>query len=466
MSTRINVTVGDGGLLDRNAQQTAANRQARVLADQRAAAEAEGVERRAADRTAAGLDPLTGLPASTPSSASTINRLDQEPAANRREGGVLLEPKSGFVDYGGTLTGVRSVSAGPYKPSIFSRFSHEDTTEYFYGRNYPEMEFLPTGGPDGKSGALQGRPVFEEIVNPTTPLVSGGDFITEPVASYLEQQELVYAAVGPYDTVLNWQYPNSFSIDRDSSAKIVNLSGDVVESVPRAPAVGRIKSCTHEMYVRLGGQTVPTESFIIRSENRTIGGPSMTVFFALEGLRYSLSFTLRLQDSDIFSGATASESFVALRTVFPDQYRTLSMNVRAFNSPREGQSPTTVFTDHYTGNNNPALGLYDPKLPADIEDGSWFHLAVVRTSVPESNLFSRAIYFNGVKIIDNIRTNENWVDTFGKQPVSARITLFGFRGGWPPSKVSMPSIHGYRFTPRALYSGDSFTPSPAITRLA
>jgi hypothetical protein len=85
MSTRINVTVGDGGLLDRNAQQTAANRQAKVLADQRAAAEAEGVERRAADRTAAGLDPLTGFPASTPSSASTINRLDQEPAANRRE---------------------------------------------------------------------------------------------------------------------------------------------------------------------------------------------------------------------------------------------------------------------------------------------------------------------------------------------------------------------------------------------
>jgi hypothetical protein len=84
MSTRINITIDSGGLLDRNAQQTAANRQAKVLADQRAAAETLGVERRAADRIAAGLDPLTGLPASTPSSASTINRLDQEPAANRR----------------------------------------------------------------------------------------------------------------------------------------------------------------------------------------------------------------------------------------------------------------------------------------------------------------------------------------------------------------------------------------------
>jgi hypothetical protein len=90
MSTRINITIDSGGLLDRNAQQTAANRQARVLADQRATAEAEGVERRAADRIAAGLDPLTGLPASTPSSASTINRLDQEPAANRRGGSIYV----------------------------------------------------------------------------------------------------------------------------------------------------------------------------------------------------------------------------------------------------------------------------------------------------------------------------------------------------------------------------------------
>jgi hypothetical protein len=87
MSTRINITIDSGGLLDRNAQQTAANRQAKVLADQRAAAEAEGVERRAADRIAAGLDPLTGLPASTPSSASAINRLNQEPAANRQNKG-------------------------------------------------------------------------------------------------------------------------------------------------------------------------------------------------------------------------------------------------------------------------------------------------------------------------------------------------------------------------------------------
>jgi hypothetical protein len=109
MSTRINVTVGDGGLLDRNAQQTAANRQARVLADQRATAEAEGVERRAADRIAAGLDPLTGLPASTPSSASTINRLNQEPAANRRgekfnvgSAWIFVEPGTAP---GGTWTG-------------------------------------------------------------------------------------------------------------------------------------------------------------------------------------------------------------------------------------------------------------------------------------------------------------------------------------------------------------------------
>jgi hypothetical protein len=108
MSTRINVTVGDAGLLDRNAQQTAANRQAKLLADQRAAAETLGVERRAADRTAAGLDPLTGLPAFSPSSASTVNRLDQEPAANRFGSGlgsfyltakIVVEGADTFADY-------------------------------------------------------------------------------------------------------------------------------------------------------------------------------------------------------------------------------------------------------------------------------------------------------------------------------------------------------------------------------
>jgi hypothetical protein len=147
MSTRINVTVGDGGLLDRNAQQTAANRQARVLADQRATAEAEGVERRAADRIAAGLDPLTGLPASTPSSASTINRLDQEPAANRKKqigglhclwiGSTLVQSDFGieqrqtyYIGSGGAASWATLDATASVNPSAFTRAREPSGDEF------------------------------------------------------------------------------------------------------------------------------------------------------------------------------------------------------------------------------------------------------------------------------------------------------------------------------------------------
>jgi hypothetical protein len=155
MSTRINVTVGDGGLLDRNAQQTAANRQARVLADQRATAEAEGVERRAADRTAAGLDPLTGLPASTPFSASTINRLDQEPAANRRDRGLVY---------------VLRFPVAPEWSRRVSTFIPESTTDYVCGpidtEQVSDCFGLPTGTVIQRS-----RPSFTRTQIEATPSV-------------------------------------------------------------------------------------------------------------------------------------------------------------------------------------------------------------------------------------------------------------------------------------------------------
>ncbi|MFZ9326839.1 MAG: hypothetical protein ACO24H_05200 [Polynucleobacter sp.] len=81
MTTRINVTVDDGGLLDRNAQQQAANRQGFVLrsAQEEAAIQAEGdLQRR---RTAERRDAATGQ--ALPATGSRIRRIDQEPAAFR-----------------------------------------------------------------------------------------------------------------------------------------------------------------------------------------------------------------------------------------------------------------------------------------------------------------------------------------------------------------------------------------------
>jgi hypothetical protein len=88
MSTRINVTVDSGGLLDRNTQQTAANRQARLLQDGRAKAETTGTAQRRARFAAEGRDPQ-GRPITTPTPASgfgsRINRYTPDPAANRRK---------------------------------------------------------------------------------------------------------------------------------------------------------------------------------------------------------------------------------------------------------------------------------------------------------------------------------------------------------------------------------------------
>jgi hypothetical protein len=111
MSTRVSIVIDSGGLLDRNAQQTAANRQALALADQRAAVEALAVERLTADRIAAGLDPLTGFtaPSSSTSFASTVNRFDQEPAANRRDG---LEIMGAYIDFDDSIVSIKPPNSG------------------------------------------------------------------------------------------------------------------------------------------------------------------------------------------------------------------------------------------------------------------------------------------------------------------------------------------------------------------
>jgi hypothetical protein len=85
MSTRINVNIDDGGLVDRNAQQQAAARQAN---QQRATAEkaaAEGQRQLEEERIRKGLDPDTGERLPSAGSSSRIQRIDQEPAANRRD---------------------------------------------------------------------------------------------------------------------------------------------------------------------------------------------------------------------------------------------------------------------------------------------------------------------------------------------------------------------------------------------
>ena len=88
MTTRITVTTGDGDLLERNAQQQAANRQGALVKGGAEQAADEGAEQQRQRRSAEGLDPTTGRPLPSAGSTSRLTRIDQEPAAFR-EGGAF-----------------------------------------------------------------------------------------------------------------------------------------------------------------------------------------------------------------------------------------------------------------------------------------------------------------------------------------------------------------------------------------
>jgi hypothetical protein len=118
VTTRITVTTGDGGLLDRNAQQQAAARQAALVKAQAEKAAALGNEQLRRERIAQGRDPATGLPLPSFGTTSTIRRLDQQPAANRQVGtgtGWLLVPSGDYdQDLNGFRTAARRLPPNPF----------------------------------------------------------------------------------------------------------------------------------------------------------------------------------------------------------------------------------------------------------------------------------------------------------------------------------------------------------------
>jgi hypothetical protein len=90
MSTIITITYDDGGLLERNKQQTAANRHAFDVNRTAQEAAQGGVQGLRERRIAEGRDPLTGGRLQTLRSSSKLRRTDQEPAAFRRRGGFYV----------------------------------------------------------------------------------------------------------------------------------------------------------------------------------------------------------------------------------------------------------------------------------------------------------------------------------------------------------------------------------------
>jgi hypothetical protein len=195
VTTRITVTIGDGGLLDRNAQQQAAARQAALVKAQAEKAAALGNEQLRRERIAQGLDPSTGLPLPSFGTTSTIRRLDQQPAANRRpSGGIgfVLPPGRTFVPLNGPFgdfvnpgwpfgfqsAGITGLSKG-YTNSLWGLQADWIIGEAGYskypgdGSPLPSTEFdqcifvqgpvFPTFSPIAGVGGYQTRPRTERI---------------------------------------------------------------------------------------------------------------------------------------------------------------------------------------------------------------------------------------------------------------------------------------------------------------
>lgn len=121
---------------------------------------------------------------------------------------------------------------------------------------------------------------------------------------------------------------------------------------------------------------------------------------------------------------------------------------------------------------DPRLGPDDPEILIEhMPEGTWSHIALVKD---EENI---RFYLNGVLMFTAVTTDDYWnrgcteYSEFtvirnnyrnGDLPIMFAVTDQTITG----SDEGNDKIHGIRFTPEALYTGQSFTPPTSITSLA
>jgi hypothetical protein len=110
----------------------------------------------------------------------------------------------------------------------------------------------------------------------------------------------------------------------------------------------------------------------------------------------------------------------------------------------------------------------DPDYPELLDYNAWHHLAVVQS--PGSSDATRVLSFyrDGIRY-NQIETSSllNWNLGSGGGIENAEVGMVhgNFASGYPVG-VDPTALHGIRFTPRALYTGPTYTPPASITRLA
>ena len=145
MSTQINVTVGSGGLSDKARQLQTAARQAQLEKERTLSMSAEALDKRVAAQAAKGLSP-DGQPLYGTNTA--VPQIERRPAASRLGGlDILLVPSQDYNSYG-ILAKTKKLKNLNFVDSYFQDASGPLLANDRY-------IFQPTGGPTGTAAALQ-----------------------------------------------------------------------------------------------------------------------------------------------------------------------------------------------------------------------------------------------------------------------------------------------------------------------
>jgi hypothetical protein len=327
----------------------------------------------------------------------------------------------------------------------------------FQGTVEGEMEFLPNRGPDNASAALR----FNPPPGPTTSQIIWRPVIGEPTPpegtplfvsfDTRHTQVLRFAQVSTsYDGVGSWVNNTNYGDSLAPPEGEITRLGTGERSIALFSKRSRdYKSATHEFMVNLSRDSVAYSGTTIGGLNRTA-----VIVVKAEGIVLEFLVSEGTGPPDL----TTYFYRVPPYDIFSRRSNFLSTFTGVFNA-----TITVRDVDAEDTPVNPDGSLYRKDF---VDDQKWIHCAAVRKIDKESGLMQWSVYINGV-IAVRVKLKPQWYETIGSRPVATEIAITGVTGrGSPIPDFILPSIHGYRFTSKALYSGDTFTPPVSVTSFA
>jgi hypothetical protein len=365
-----------------------------------------------------------------------------------------MEPAAGFINYGGTLSGIRSTAKKITAP-IFSRKQYENdpiSGQATYAANFPEAAFLPAGGPTSAGNALR----LVQSVNylPTTrqyQSFSDGliyDYTFYPVSPQVDVTRLIYAATKQdYDTVLAWP---TGSATPPTEPFQIQLKTGALEAVQARPKLASLTEFTQELFIQCGNTAANTGLMrVVNNASFQTYGDVLLVFAGVT-FRFLYLSTVATFQSDVGSDLTTGQNI---------QIANLSYSASL-------NSSISLSSEQLALSTSPDSSLFVfGSVSGGIVGQQWVHIAVVKKTLPEGPRWY--FYLNGIRQATGVDIIEqpSWASTYGQQPISGYVQMEASRQFSAPAELLLPSIHGFRFTPKALYA-ENFTPPSVINSFA